>query len=315
MSVLPDANSASVRIRPLFTVGVMDISQLKQAKSADIDPGFIACTTDDVLASKPDLYDVLVLMPKSESQRAPTKAFPRIVLSSLDLTKALPRLGIRATQRDSHRFSHLLRGLQRIDSNAAAVGTELSSVLSDTSVYLVSKEVIEPSSWSRLAYTSYVWWASAGDRRMGFTDNEEDEIEWDHAMLQSEDEERQAREVAVVAYFHRMTTVIFDTIASAISRVDGDDQTEEQHHDDDNNDDEPNESTVAERSRDESQALLNDAGEPAEVEINHDDMVEMGLDSWSASDKKFVEELVELWWQRKAILRPISIECCGLQII
>ena len=290
----------------------MDIAQLEQEKEGDIGRSFIACTTDDVLALKPDLFDILVLMPKADSQQGATKSFPRIVVSSPELTRAFPKVGIRATQRDSHRFTHLQQGLRRLDAGeVAAIDSDTSSVLSQISSYSLNKEVIEPSSWSRMAYTSFVWWASAGDSRTGFAEIEEHENEQDEALLYGEDEAGQTREVAVVAYFHRMTTIIFETIAMTIARADG--EGEEQYHDDDDLDE--NGSPIGESSQEEDQALLNATEEEAKVEISHENMAEMGLDSWSASDKKFVEELVELWWKRKAVLRPIPIECCGLRIL
>jgi hypothetical protein len=296
----------------------MDIPQLGKQKGADVGQSFIACTTDDVMALKPDLYDILVLMPKAASQQSTAKAVPRIVVSSPELTRAFPKIGIRATQRDSHRFSHLMHGLRQLEANdAAAADSDASSVMSEASSYSMNKEVVEPSSWSRMAYTSLVWWASAGDRRAGFAEIEENETEQDEALLHGEDEEGQTREVAIVAYFHRMTATIFSTIANTIARADGSDETEERYHDEDDEDDEDADdaSPVAENAQEESQALLDEPEEKADVEISHEDMVEMGLDSWSASDKKFVEDLVELWWKRKAVLRPVPIECCGLRIL
>ncbi|KIW70021.1 hypothetical protein PV04_02332 [Phialophora macrospora] len=315
LAVLPVADDPIIRLRPLFTVGVWDITQLEQENAARPGQGFIACTTDDVLASKPDLYDVLVLMPKSEAQQAAIKVFPRIVLSSPELTKAFPKVGIRATQRDAHRFSHLLRNIHCYEpSEAAATDNDVSSVLSDSSSYSVNKEVIEPSSWSQVAYTSLVWWASAGDRRTGFAEGEENESERDLALLRGAEEEDQTQEVAVVGYFRRMTAAIFTTLASAIARADGGEQSSEQYRDEEE-EEEGSTSSVVGSTQEENQALLADEGEKAEVDINHEDMIEMCLDSWSVSDKKFVEELVQLWWKRKAVVRPASIECCGLRIL
>ncbi|ETI27283.1 hypothetical protein G647_09966 [Cladophialophora carrionii CBS 160.54] len=314
LSVLPEADVPIIRLRPLFTVGVMDIARLEQEKAAGPSGSFIACTTDDVLASKPDLYDVLVLLPKSEARQAATQVFPRVVFSSPELTKAFPRVGIKATRRDAHRLSHLLTTLRLLEhSDVAATDSDVSSVLSASSSYSVNKEVIEPSSWSRVAYNSMVWWASAGDRRTGFGEGEESESERDQALMHGPEEENQTREVAVVGFFQRMTGTIFNTLASAIARVDGNDQSSERYRDEE--EEESGTSPVVESTQEENQALLANQSEKAEVDINHEDMIEMCLDSWSASDKKFVEELVQLWWKRKAVVRPASIECCGLRIL
>ncbi|KAJ9605908.1 hypothetical protein H2200_009757 [Cladophialophora chaetospira] len=312
LPLIPKANSSDAKLRPLFTVGVMDIGQLEQERGTGASQGFVACTTDDVLASKPDLYDVLVLMPKSEADHAATKVFPRIVLSSPELTKAFPKIGIRATQRDCRRFSHLLQGLRHLERDeVAASDEETSSVLSDSSSYTLDKELVEPSSWSRVAYTSLVWWASAGDRRAGFAENEENESETDRALLLGEDGESQIREVAVVALFHRITAAIFQTIADATARTDDSGQSDERYHDD--SDDNEVANTVADSRPEETQALVAVKDEQ-EVAISHEDMVEMGLDSWSVSDRKFVEEMVHLWWGRRSVVRSEVIECCGLRL-
>jgi len=312
LALLPEPAAASVRLRPLFTVGVMDIPELEQASTGGLDQSFVACTTDDVLASKPPLYDVLVLMPKSDSQNRLTRTFPQLILSSPELTKAFPKVGMRATQRDYHRVAHLLQGLRQFEQSAVAVtDSDTSSVNSHSSSYSTNKAVVEPSSWSRMAYTSLVWWVSAGDRRTGFAEAEEHEVEQDQALLRGEEEQDQTKEVAVVAYFHRMTAQIFNIVAAAIARTEESLQEGDYHDDVDNEDD----ASPAGEAQAENEALLAEQSTVSQVEINHEEMTEMGLDGWSASDKHFVEELTEVWFQRKAVVRTASIECCGLRIL
>ncbi|KIX07761.1 uncharacterized protein Z518_02415 [Rhinocladiella mackenziei CBS 650.93] len=324
--LLPADSTPSLRLRPLFTVGVLDIPQLKRSKTSP-DSSWIACTTDDVLSTKPDLYDILVLMPPSESQNAAVKVFPRVIVSSPGLNKAFPKTGVKSTRRDFRRFVHLQQGLLQFPrSQVTGKGTETSdnndaaSISTTSSSYSDNKAVVEPSSWSRVAYTSLVWWASAGDRRGGFAETEEAETERDFALVRREGDDEQTREVALVAYFHRMTGIIFQTIAKAIARTDGRNADAEPCHDDDDDEDdarpvEP--SALAQRSPvegEESQGLLAEP-EKAKVEINEEDMAAMGLDSWSVSDEQFVEELVQRWWGRKAVVRAGVIECCGLRIL
>ncbi|KAH0827253.1 hypothetical protein AYO21_09100 [Fonsecaea monophora] len=309
-----EADPPTARLRALFTVGVMDIPQLEQARAAGSNHGFIACTTDDVLTSKPDLYDVLVLMPKAGLQAASGKVFPRIIVSSPELTKAFPKVSIKATQRDFRRFANLMRGLRRLEpSETAVTDDEASSVSSLSSSNSTNKLVVEPPSWSRMAYTSFVWWASAGDRREGFAEGEEHEIERDSTLLYGEDEEEQSREVAVVAYFHRLTATIFQTVTAAISRVDGSAEAEGRYHD--NDDDDTDANSNGQMGQQDSQPLLAEHAAEANIEINHEDMLDLGLDSWSASDKRFVEALSMLWWERQATVRPVSIDCCGLRLL
>lgn len=334
LSYLPSANTPSLRLRPLFTVGVGDIPQLQASKpSSGLAPSiidsWIACTTDDVLGTKPDLYDILVLMPPSGSENAARKVFPRLVISTPELTKTFPKTSVKSTQRDLQRFVRLQQGLRQFPPSRAAVMGSCEDDADDalvrssrTSSYSANKAVVEPPSWSRMAYDSLVWWASAGDRRGGFAETEEAETEQDLALLRDQDgsDIEQTREVALVAYFHRMTEVIFQTIAEAIARTDGPASPVESYHD--NGEDQDNadsvyqdtvqQSTTAEEE--ETQGLLVDQRKKGEVEITPEDMAAMGLDSWSTSDRAFVEELVRLWWGRKAVVRPASIECCGLRI-
>lgn len=331
LSLLPGSSTDLARLRPLFTVGVPDIELLKIPKPDSVSdseppPGWIACTTDDVLSTKPDLYELLVLMPSSESEHARAKVFPRLVESTPSLTKAFPKTGIKSTQRDFHRYVHLQQGLHRFPSGRPSThepseSDETSSLASHSSSYIENKNVVEPPSWSRVAYTSLVWWASAGDRRAGFSEMEEIEMERDLALLHDESDEEQIREVAVVAYFHRLTNLIFMTLAEAVARADGHDLDDSASYHDESRENTP----VAERpiehdspiddEDDDTQGLLSSQDQNSPVEITQDDMTAMRLDSWSASDKTFIEEMLSLWWGRRANVRVASVQCCGLKIL
>lgn len=150
---------------------------------------------------------------------------------------------------------------------------------------------------------------------------EEIELERDLALLQNEDDEEQIREVAVVAYFRRLTNLIFVTLAGAVARADGHDLDDAASYHDESGENSPvGESSIEHDSsidheNDDTHALLSSEGQGVPVEITQDDMTTMGLDSWSPSDKKFVEEMISLWWDRKANVRAASVECCGLRIL
>lgn len=332
LSLLPESSIDLTRLRPLFTVGVSDIDLLKNSKSdpkndSEILQGWIACTTDDVLSTKSDLYDLLVLMPSAENKHAQRKVFPRLIESTPLLTKTFPKFGQKSTQRDFHRYVHLHQGLERFPSGRIPTdegdeGDDTSSLDSHSSAYMENKHVVEPPSWSRVAYTSLVWWASAGDRRGGFSEMEEIEMERDLSLLQNDSDEEQIREVALVAYFHRFTNLIFTILAEAIARADGQDLC----NDGSENDEAGEDVTVGENSvervsslnnddEDDTRPLILEQGDHQPVEITQDDMTNMGLDSWSTSDKIFIEDMVSLWWGRKADVRAASVECCGLRIL
>lgn len=102
--------------------------------------------------------------------------------------------------------------------------------------------VIESTPWALIAYTSFIWWASAGEKKRGLGADDEQQVsedEQDRALLLSGQDEAEteegegqegeeslgglSKETAIVGYFHRLTGLIFTTVSDAISRVDGED--------------------------------------------------------------------------------------------
>lgn len=88
---------------------------------------------------------------------------------------------------------------------------------------------MEAAPWALIAYTSFIWWASAGEKKSGLAEDEDGEDEQDRALLMAgdgggavEDEmDDLCKEMAIVGYFHRLTSLVFATVSDAISRVDG----------------------------------------------------------------------------------------------
>ncbi|KAJ5826643.1 hypothetical protein N7447_003406 [Penicillium robsamsonii] len=345
LQLLPDDRIPPLRPRPLFNVGIHDIPYLssfdpsRSIINLETDPSWIACSTDTVLTMKPDLYDVLVTLPAPYSQQTAERAFPQISLVHNTGGKAnkAQQIQLKATQRDARRYSMLRRGLRQFP-NDRPTSPDQDQDRSDTGSTYSSSPVVEPISWTRLAYTSFIWWASAGENRDGLSEEEEEQqIEQDSRLLASV-ENQQPREVALVAYFRRLTSQIFVTLAGAIARNDSD-------LDDDAYNDAPyiDEDDDAEASLSMSrQSIHGDegsspllrqrssvSGSPSRgsragdrgggandtVTITVADMAEMGLDVWSATDRVFVEELVSLWWNRGARVDSARIRCCGISVL
>jgi Domain of unknown function (DUF4484)/DENN domain-containing protein 11 len=334
LDFLPIDGIPDLRLQPLFSVGVQDIPELAASRSSTdsflhLRQGWIACTTDDVLATKPDLFDILVNLPRSDSKNAEKKAYPKIVPSAPELSRSLPKTTLRSTQRDARRYLNLRAGLQLLTSSqsmsideTAINDDDASSTTSVASSTLSRRSVVEPTSWPLMAYTSLLWWASAGEKRSGPSEEDDVENEQDGALLSSafEDEEVNInKEVTIVAYFHRLTSLIFTTISDAMSRADGDGEGYTDHEDSPDVGSAQSESALIDSDDvGEDAALLQGTGygvKNEDVEITQEDMTMMGLDVWSATDRKFVEELVELWWGRKAMVRGGRIECCGVRIL
>ncbi|KAI9721287.1 MAG: hypothetical protein M1812_002449 [Candelaria pacifica] len=326
---LLSAEEPPLRLRPLFTVGVHDIPYLEEEARAALDGpstlagasldgpaadyvagSWVACTTDEVLAMKTKLYDIVVKMPPSHAQDAKEKVWPRIEYS--DGTE------MKATQRDLRRYRALRRGLRwqqmgkkRSESNAEnASSTDHLSLLPDNpqecfddASSTSDEKLVEQSSWPALAYSSFMWWASAGEKRADL----QEEDERDASLLADLPDSNHntpfrprsrsgtnmsphlaqiaAPEMALIAYFHRLTTLILSSLADL---VDFDDEG-------------------SEGDRAESQ-------EETAIFVSSEDMGRMGLDVWSEADKVFVEEVIELYFGRSAEVEGGRVECCGIRI-
>jgi Domain of unknown function (DUF4484)/DENN domain-containing protein 11 len=279
LSLLPVDSVPPLRLRPLFNIGILDIPTLTaispaqsitHVPSSEFSPSWIACTTDELLATKPQLYDVLVSLPPPSSITWPNsekpRPYPKIYPSQPSKAgSALPNAHLlKATQRDLRRYINLRSDLHTLPSakpsteerqgtagseyNEAEIGSDDASTTSSQSTQDTlpgSDDVVEATPWAQIAYTGFIWWASAGEKRtgLGVGDGEKGEDDRDRALLMSTDQAQDegfdsvvidgtddlrgrgrvgmCRELAIVRYFHRLTGLIFATISDAISRVDG----------------------------------------------------------------------------------------------
>lgn len=370
LEYLPPGCIPTLRPRPLFNVGIHDIPYLasldpsRSRQDSGVEPSWIACTTDSVLNTKQELYDALITLPPLYSRHAPERVYPKIALmhSPDTKTKSSHTLLLKATQRDARRYYMLRRGLRRFSPDRPT-STE-DEVDSDADSTFSTSPIVEPLSWARLAYTSFIWWASAGENRDGLSEEEEEQqIEQDTRLLESvetlarppsasaagrrsihpEDPGQHPPEVALVAYFRRLTSQTFITLARAITRKDSEsrgetdaDSLNDTPYLDDPADDDTDLSMSMSRQSihgDESntpllrkrpgpqqstQHAIQSARAPSgadTITITIADMAEMGLDVWSATDRVFVEELVWLWWGREAHVDAARIRCCGISIL
>lgn len=304
---IPCYDPSKSRLRSLFNIGISDISTLEAMETP-----WIACTTDDVLCSKPSLFDMLVILPNSSSlQTSGNKKYPKLIISTPELSKTFPRHGLLASQRDARRYSALKRNLHKLPSGASPGGPnfhgsdeDARSETSTVSTVLDKREAVEPLPWTVIAYNSLIWWASAGDRRSGLLEAEELANEQDEEMMRDcQAEEATTMEVTMVAYFHKLSTMIFSVLNNAVRR-----HNHGHYHDDEDEDDGHNE---------EDQRLLasKNSNNDDVVEITEEDVRAMGLDIWSQHDKHFIAEILDFWWKRKAAVSGGVIECCGIRVL
>ncbi|KAK2747793.1 hypothetical protein FQN57_001823 [Myotisia sp. PD_48] len=352
LPLLPsNKNVPNLKPWPLFNVGLHDMGSL--ASSSGPNSGWIACSTDTVLSVKPQLFDLLVELPPHHSKNATEKAYPGISLSVQSSpisrkngTKIKP-LPVKATQRDTRRFLTLRDKLKDFHRLGGLPPTARDD--SDNSSTFSSSSIVEPISWPLLAYTSFIWWASAGEKGAGPSDEEADQDarlllrEEDKDVTQSMDSGSYRREsihipdtnevsqeIAIITYFRRLTTQIFSTLFDIISRQDENGDYESGYSES---------SSVADLHENEypgdgfrTRRLPSGANEASApllpssssdgidddddaITIKTSDITDMGLDPWSDADKAFVEELVHVWWGRKAHFEGAHIHCCGIRIL
>ncbi|KAA8568377.1 hypothetical protein MFRU_029g00950 [Monilinia fructicola] len=356
VSDLLEPTAPPQRLRPLFSIGVHDIPLLeddlkaskRRATSEDTiqtdgrdEPGcgWIACTTDSILATKTRLYDVLITMPPPQASTFTAKVWPKIEYSPGGVE-------LKATQRDLRRYKALSWGLSRTPQPASP--NISTSRRASTSSYLEqfppptdlnsststlpprddpmldipdTDSITEPVSWSALAYSGFIWWASAGEQRL----HSQEEWEADSALLSSPHAPNPVStslfasngiptaetEMGIIAYFHRLTSQILTILSDIIDASDSDDEREDDS-----------------QSHNHSSPLLNrghsggggDAANEDEedgmscVFISSTDMERMGLDFWSAGDYLFVEEVVKEYFGRRAKIEGRGVDVCGVRI-
>jgi hypothetical protein len=328
-----DTSAVPARLRPLFNIGVHDISMLEEDAKAMSDPnytpvlgeveeeplgrGWVACTTDGILATKEKLWDVLVTLPPAHATDAKEKVWPQV--------KERGYGDVKATQRDARRYRNLMWHLNRSQlaipmANAAEDADEQSQFTglrrrsTERSIqdvlapeaksedkYPDMDTIIEPYSWSHLAYDGFLWWASAGSS----ITLDSDDDEHDRALLDCLGLEpispapkladgAAKKETTIIAYFHRLSTLILETLNDLI------DSTESEGDDEDSDDSL-------------SSPLQPERGLSA-VFVGKRDMGRLGLDWWSGRDRLWVEECLGLYFGREGRVEGEGLEVCGMRV-
>jgi hypothetical protein len=343
-SNLPLPSPSFTRLRPLFNVGIHDIPYLSSYSGTNPTPsnghptppeeeplneingaGWIGCTTDEILAMKPDLYDILVELPHPD-RKMPSKSRAK----QNDSTAIWPTIKhshsgieIKATQRDLRRYKLLRQALSPLSRLRRSVGVaadeegdgedEHTHLLFQTNTNGSDEEgdtrngeekLAEPTSWSALAYGSFIWWASAGEKEEGLAEEEEQ----DHKLLadlgevarnvadaqryRDEDSDAPASsseqaqvEMSVIAYFHRISKQLFEACVEVLDERSG-------------------------TEGDEDRGIH----EEEVVDVGSAELRRCGLDVWSEADRDFVSELVEMWFERAVEVHGMGVDLCGVRI-
>lgn len=345
-NILPPA-APPQRLKPLFNIGVHDIpfleDDLRASKAKPVSPvlempgydieevgsGWCACTTDGILATKTALYDVLITLPPSYSVDSRTKVWPQVTLASGETVKA--------SQRDLRRYKALRWGLsrpvelRRRSSNPGITQDEPLTPRPRTSSTYPPYEsptaldipdtdtIIEPLSWTALAYTGFMWWASAGEKRL----MQQEETEQDSSLLadfntknsltprssgprlnrRPSQFQNAETEMAIIAYFHRLTTLILSTLSDIVDATD-----------DDEDDDEITVPMLNVVGGSGNRGGMGADSKGPEVIVRGEDVERMGLDGWSGGDRDFVGEMVDMYFGRKGAVEGRGVDVCGVRI-
>lgn len=275
-----------------------DASRGGHTPGAELPQAWVACTTDDIIATKTRLYDIIVELPSASDAPRQQRRWPRIRTSDGNL--------IKASQRDVARYRLLHKELfkQRNQSSAASDtyadedgdDVDTDPLLSRDEIHTKRAEdefndmyddsTVEPMTWSRFAYQGFMWWASAGERDAHATA----ERDTDRELIGDLASYSQSVETGIIAYFHRQTALLIHSLSELIQR----------HRDGDDDDD------------DGSSDIGDDDGDV--LVIDRDDLSRMGLDTWSEADRAFVHEFGSLYFGRTVEVKGSEVDCCGLRV-
>ncbi|KAA8900328.1 hypothetical protein FN846DRAFT_959094 [Sphaerosporella brunnea] len=341
----------SVRLKPLFNVGVHDIPMLEaEAKyragtaTAEGEHGaWVACTTDEVLAMKTNLWDIIVRLPPPHSKNAKEKVWP-----TAEGSDGHP---LKATQRDLRRYRALTRSLRARYHRKQALfhddnDTGENGQLAIHAPGEIDEEVEEPNSiedvcekltWREIAYSSFIWWASAGEQQRSdaeaddgrllldthfaytptvpseyavrsgeYSDEEDQEPQATSSSSSSPEAARRRRRSITVR--RRSTNLRQEGVGSEEMDIIAYFHRMTQRMF----------SVLAERIE-ESDAQEEEEQEEEErlvqgpVVVGLDDLERMGLDRYSDADRHSVAGIVGRWWGRRVEVEEVRWRCCGVE--
>ena len=282
-----------LRLRSLFAIGIHDIPLLETLRSNDYGSntstegeqdscGWVACTTDEIITTKASLYDLIVELPPNYDAPPAQKRWPTI--------KTSDGAQVKATQRDVSRYRLLHHELWKYRHNSLDTNGDIDSdddqmalltrtetrEADDNFAEIYDDSVVESTTWSRLAYSGFMWWASAGEADSYTTK----ERERDREVLGDLSSYGEGLHTAIIAYFHRITSVLINDLSALIERADEDSSDED----------------------------------PEILAITKDDISGLMLDTWSEADKAFIQEFLYMYFGRRAVVDGTSLECCGVRI-
>ncbi|GAV54518.1 hypothetical protein ZYGR_0AM00560 [Zygosaccharomyces rouxii] len=175
-------------VTPLYTLGVCDIDRMSKevsrATSENRKPnGYIACTSDEILLSKPELYDKVVKLP-GEVEDSYFVDIPKLYNNQEQL--------VRATPHDFYSVQVLYKEL--FDEELSV--TERQDFL----------KMVEPLTWSQYIIDGFYWWATAGYMKPSYYE------EPNSIPAGPVGESELALILGTLEYFHGRTTALYQKL-------------------------------------------------------------------------------------------------------
>jgi hypothetical protein len=280
---------------------------------------------------KPQLYDIIIELPHPDKSRLSSTAnlHEKKQENWPILKQSDTGAEIKATQRDLRRYRTLRRALSPLTRLSRGQSRDLRDTVEepeeddDEQAHLLythersntnhdeedelragEEKLVERISWSALAYSSFMWWASAGEKEEGLAQEEEEDAALlgdigeiarsiaDSQRYHDGDGEGESHreykstaevEMGVIAYFHRITKEIFESCIEVLEERD-------------------------------AEGGEGDDGDEEVITIGSDELRRCGLDVWSEGERKFIKEFMALWFERVVEVHAVSIECCGVRV-
>jgi len=155
------------------------------------------------------------------------------------------------------------------------------------------------------------------------SNNHNDEAADEEATREEEEENEARAELAIIAYFHRLTTQILQVLGDIVDSTDDDDLLDvdfgatggQDGQGDDGNDNDDDEETAGllygEHHLEQQQQQ--EGGGPW-IRVDSDALAHMGLDVWSEGDAAFVRGVAARYFGRRAHVELKGVEVCGLKV-
>lgn len=293
---------------------------------------------------KDTLWDVLITMPPPHSSAAKEHVWPTVETPGGIMVKATQRDLRRYKTLRNGLFRMQSHSNVAVESPTASSPTTPRILTSpqkqtqDDPMLDETEKIVEPLSWAALAYNGFMWWASAGEQARS---DAAEEVSNDSSLLadiyapgtmqmprsaeisasttsvqtrrssntgalaSSMPIDEARNELAIITYFHRLTTNVLTKIADVVESA-GD--VEDGENDDEEEDD-------ALLGPDEDERVFQErVYDDDKVKLTREDIREIGLDRWSEGDAEFVKEVIEAYFGRTAYVEGKAIEVCGVRV-